>query len=230
MTSPNKERVIWSVVFYLGYLAGCGIGGNSTNKSGGSNPANTISHMLDSAGRPTAIFPPATTKQPVVAALFGVHPDATIPNPSQVAQSYESLCFAFQNLNGSAGVSMHQAYGTQGLVSLDYGPGYGTICLGPLTGVGSDENGNPQGFPVILSGAINTLAVYGTFVSGSRFRCVDTTNVSPLSDGSYVRAYYNLSNDSIILGSGTNQLAPTCSINIPPGDDVSQIVVQWLKS
>lgn len=100
----------------------------------------------------------------------------------------------------------------------------------PLTSVGMDENGIPQGYPVILDGTINTLAVYGTFVSGNRFRCVDTANTSSLLDGSFVRAYYDLARDAIILGSGSTQLQPTCSISVPSGDDVSEIHVQWLKS
>lgn len=103
-------------------------------------------------------------------------------------------------------------------------------CYENLASVGSKENGIQQGYPIIFDGTINTLVVYGIFASGTRFRCVDITNTSPISDGAFVRAYYDLAHDAIILGSGTTQLSPTCSITIPPGDDVSEIHVQWLKS
>jgi hypothetical protein len=96
--------------------------------------------------------------------------------------------------------------------------------------VGADEGGKPQGFPIILAGTVNTLVAYGDFVSGNRFRCVDTTNVSPLAGGPFSRAYYDLAHDAFVLGSGATQLAPTCSISIAPGDDVADFTIQWLKS
>lgn len=122
--------------------------------------------------------------------------------------------------------------GIQGLLSMTHAYAYWAPCsaLELLTSVGGDENGIPQGYPIVLDGTINTLVMYGTFVSGKRFECVDTTDTSPLSDSSFVRAYYDLTHDAVILGSGTTQLLPTCNITIPSGDDVEEIHVQWLKS
>jgi hypothetical protein len=192
--------------------------------------------MMNGDSRPVSIVQSSTNVSSVVAAFLSgasslAHADLTISNPSAVSQSYESDCRNFSTGNFPF-VGIHTAFGNSGLVSMNYAYATCGACVQPqpLTVVGSDENGIPQGYPVILNGTINTLAVYGTFVSGNRFRCVDTTNASPLSDGSFVRAYYDLARDAVIIGSGSTQLSPTCSISIPTGDDVVEIHVQWLKS
>jgi hypothetical protein len=189
--------------------------------------------MFTSNYRQTAIVQSGAKLQSAMAALLGgagwARPQVSIDNPSAVGQSYESVCRDFSNGTGTNWGALHTVDGNSGLVSMEYG--YMTGCQeAPLPSVGSDENGIQQGYPIILDGTINTLAVYEFFVSGTRFRCVDTVNTSPVSDGSFVRAYHDLAHDAIILGSGSTQLSPTCSIIIPPGDDVSEIHVQWLKS
>jgi hypothetical protein len=192
--------------------------------------------MLNSTVRNTAIFPTNTGNQPVLASIFGlgllVHPNATITNPSGLGQSFESVCAAW----GSSGSlnSIHAAFGNSGLVSLNFGDsgiGAGGLCTeAPLPSVGADENGKPTGFPIFLSGTINNLAVYGIFVSGNRFRCLDATNTAALQDNTFVRAYYDLAHDAIVIGSGTTQLSVTCTIPVPAGDDVQTVQVQWVKS
>jgi hypothetical protein len=122
---------------------------------------------------------------------------------------------------------MHAALGNSGLVKINFRNG--DICTTVLPSVGADETVRPLGFPVILQGTINNLAVYGNFVSGNRFRCLDTTNTNVLQDNTFVRAYYDLAHDAVILGSGTSQLSVTCSISIPAGDDVQSLTVQWIK-
>jgi hypothetical protein len=190
---------------------------------------------MDRGLRPVALMPSGNNGHSgFAAALWGASsasPNATIANPSAVAQSYESDCRNFSTANAPY-VGIHAAFGNSGLISMTYAYATWGACIQSqaLTLVGGDENGVPQGYPVVQDGTINTLVVYGTFVSGSRFRCVDTRNTSPLSDGSFVRAYYDLAHDAVILGSGTTQLLPTCSISIPSGDDVIEIHVQWLKS
>lgn len=161
----------------------------------------------------------------MIASAFGAQslPEAAIANPSQLAQSYESLCDAYGNSS-----SIHAGLGNSGLVPLNFLGG--NICQPVLSSVGADEGGKPNGFPVVLSGTINTLVVYGRFASGNHFRCLDTTNVAALMDGAFVRAYYDLAHDAVVLGSGTTQLPVTCSITIPAGDDVQHLEVQWLKS
>jgi len=225
-----KETLSYIVVFCLGYLVACQ--GGSTGTS--ANPTGAVRQMVTSDRRPVALVQSSTNLHPALAAvLFGtrsVRPNATIANPSPVGQSYESDCSNFSS-SGVTWGGIHAAFGNSGLVSIRYAYGQSGSCLTQaINSVGDDESGTPQGYPIILDGTINTLAVYGTFVSGNRFRCVDTTNSSPLSDGSFARAYYDLSHDAVILGSGTTQLSPTCSISIPSGDDVLEIHVQWLKS
>jgi hypothetical protein len=191
-------------------------------------PADTTTtfRMLSSSVRNTAIFPTGAQDQPVIASMFGSRQYATISDPSQLAQSYESACTAF-GPNASPGI--HTAFGNSGFVSINFLNG--NWCEeAPIGSPGADEGGNPTGFPVILQGTINNLVAYGTFLSGKRFRCLDTTDTSVLQDNTFVRAYYDLANDSIVLGSGTSQLSVTCSISIPAGDDVAGITIQWIKS
>lgn len=231
MRRSAKECLSYAMAACLGYLVACGGGGTTF---GGGSSAAVIVRMFSSNVRKTSIVQSAAKPQSVMAALLGSadspRPQVSIANPSLVSQSYESYCGTFQNgSNGGPIGPLHAVYGFSGLVNISYQPQ--TECqFPPLTSVGSDENGIQQGYPIILDGTVNTLVVYGTFISQKRFECVDTTNTSPLSDGSFVRAYYDLAHDAIILGSGTQQLSPTCSISIPQGDDVSQIYVQWLKS
>jgi hypothetical protein len=235
MRSYGRESLVYTAVFCLGYLVACGSGGGTGGSSSGGNTAGSIREMVSSDLRPVSIVQSSTGVQSAMAAFLPFMGKArralTITNPSAVGQSYESDCRNFGPVSGPW-TSIHAAWGNSGLISMQYAYATFGACgqAQPLSSVGSDENGNPQGYPVVLDGTINTLAVYGTFASGKRFECVDTTNTSPLSDGSFVRAYYDLAHDAIILGSGTNQLAPTCSITIPSGDDVSEIHVQWLKS
>jgi hypothetical protein len=90
-------------------------------------------------------------------------PALTIANPSAVGPSYESDCHNFGTVSGPL-TSVHAAWGNTGRIFMQYA--YGTIgaCeqAQPLTSVGSGENGNPQGYPMVLDGTSNTLAVYDT--------------------------------------------------------------------
>ena len=225
MFKRAKECLTYTAIFALGYLASCGdrtIGGGT---AGGPSAAIPLRMLSSSLHRP-AIFPSNTGNQLVLAtALPLVLPQATISNPSQIAQSYESLCDAY---GPSATHTIHAAFGSSGFVSLNFLGG--NLCDPVLSSVGADEGSGPTGFPIILAGSVNTLVAYGTFASGSQFRCMDTTNVTPLPDNVFVRAYYDLAHDAIVLGSATTQLQVTCSIVIPPGDDVQHLTVQWLKS
>lgn len=184
----------------------------------GTSPSTLIERMLSSSLHRPAIFPTNAGSQPVMAAMF-----ANVTNPSQLAQSYDSVCDAFGNNPG-----IHANLGNTGLAEMNFLNG--NLCTTVVTSVGADETVRPLGFPVVLAGTINNLVVYGNFVSGNRFRCLDMANTASLADNAFVRAYYDLAHDSIIVGSGTTQLSTTCSITIPAGDDVQSITVQWLKS
>lgn len=232
MSRITKASLAYSIVFAVGYFVAC----SSNSASGGGGNSSTLNlRMLNSTVRRTAIFPTNTGRQPVLASLFGMIsraiPLATITNPSALGQSYETVCSAY---GSSFGTSIHATFGNSGLISMNFGTagiGAGNLCTGPpLASVGADENGTPTGFPIFLAGTINSLVAYGTLVSGNRFRCIDTNNTDMLQDTTYVRAYYDLAHDAIVLGSGTTQLSVTCSITLAPGDDVQTIQVQWIKS
>lgn len=230
MIKRTREWLTYTMIFWLGYVVACGggkLGSPSINIP--NVPVAATLRMLSSSLHRPAIFPSNTGNQPVIASAFGAQsfPEAAIANPSQLAQSYESLCDSY-GTGLSISSSIHAGLGNSGLVPLNFRGG--NICQPVLSSVGADEGGNPNGFPVILSGTINTLVAYGTLVSGNHFRCLDTTNVAALTDGAFVRAYYDLAHDAVVLGSGTTQLPVTCSITIPAGDDVQHLEVQWLKS
>ena len=237
MRRLSKDSLAYALVFVIGYLVACNSNTtkNSTNPSGNSSAASA--RMLDSTVRNTAIFPTNTADQPVLASIFGfsspVHRNATISNPSDLGQSFEVICVVANTSGQHAGI--HAVFGNSGFVTLtaptaSVGVNMFQDCTTSIGSVGADENGSPSGFPILLSGTINSLVAYGTLLSGNHFRCLDTSNTSSVQDNTFVRPYYDLAHDAVILGSGTTQLALTCSVSIPPGDDVSQIKVQWIKS
>jgi hypothetical protein len=224
MSRFAKDSLAYTLVFFLGFLVACGgsyMGGGGTTN----NLSSAVLRMLSSSSHRLAIFPTNTGNQPVLAGIFAtqVSAEAAMSNPSQLAQSYDSECDAFGTTPG-----IHAALGHSGLVEMNFRNG--NLCTVVLPSVGADETAGPLGFPVILQGTINNLVVYGISVKGNRFRCLDTTNTTVLQDNTFVRAYYDLAHDAMILGSGTTQLSVTCSITIPAGDDVQSITVQWIKS
>jgi len=232
MRRVAKDSVAYTLVFALGYFIACNSASNVKLTSG--EGAGNYMRMMNSTVRHTAIFPTNTGAQSVLASVFSTpaaRSDANITAPSNLGQSFESVCAAW---GSGATSSLHSTFGNSGLVPLNFGQSgisAGNICSeAPIASVGSDENGNPKGFPIFFQGTINNLAVYGILASGNTFRCLDTTNTSSLQDSTYVRAYYDLAHDAILLGSGTAQLAVTCSISIPAGDDVNVVQVQWVKS
>src|ERR1700674_421141 len=94
MIKHTKVYLAYSLVFCLGYLVACGAG-----KIGGrliGNPALdfTTQRILSSSLHRPAIFPSGVGTQPVIATMFApqAFPQVSISSPSQLAQSYESLC------------------------------------------------------------------------------------------------------------------------------------------
>ena len=238
MSRLAKDSLAYTLVFAVGYFVACSITNTSRGTIG--SPTTVIPRMLNSAVRGNAIFPTNTGSQPVLASIFGfalaAHPEATISNPSDLGQSFEALCTNWgTTASGSSVPGIHAGFGNSGLVPMlppksGVDIGVWNDCTAPLASVGADENGSPTGFPILHSGTINNLVAYGTLVSGSQFRCLDTTNTGTLQDNTFVRPYYDLAHDTVVLGSGTSQLTLACSISIAPGDDVAEIQVQWIKS
>jgi hypothetical protein len=237
MSRLAKGSLAYTLVFAIGYFVACSstTANHSTTGTTGNSSA-TTARMLSSTIRSTAVFPTNTGTQAVVASIFGfdrgTHPDATIANPSALAQSFEVICTIW-GANAPAG--LHAALGNSDLVPMmwpqaNVSIGITNECTTTVASVGADENGVPSGFPIFLSGTINNLVAYGVFVSGKAFRCLDTSDTNVLQDSTFVRPYYDLANDTIILGSGTTQLSLSCAVTIPPGDDVAEFSVQWVKS
>jgi hypothetical protein len=237
MRRLTKDSLAYTLVFAIGYFVACSsTTKNITNSTGNSSVA--TARMLNSKVRHAAIFPTNTGTQAVLASIFGfdspVNRHAAIANPSDLGQSFEVECYQW-GTSPTPPLGIHAAFGNSGLVPMmdprsDAGLAYYFDCSAPIASVGADENGHATGFPILLPGTINNLVAYGILVSGNNFRCLDTSNTSSIQDNTFVRPYYDLAHDAVIIGSGTTQLALTCSISIPPGDDVAKIRVQWIKN
>ena len=241
MSRRTKDALAYALVFAIGYFMAC----SRTSSTNGGGSVGSFSpsarRMLNSTVRSSAIFPTNTGDQPVLASVFGfggsARPNATTtnPNPSDLGQSFEIECTYWPPVNGNYLPGIHATFGNSGLVPMlpprsDISIGMQDDCSAPIASVGADENGNPTGLPIFLTGTVNSLVAYGNLTSGNQFHCLDTTNTSSVQDNTFVRPYYDLAHDTIILGSGTTQLTLVCSISIPPGDDLARIQVQWIKS
>lgn len=129
--------------------------------------------MVSSDLRPTALAQSSTNVHSTMAASligtgFSARSKASITSPSAVAQSYESDCAPIAGKTPG----IHATFGNSGLLSMTYAYALWAPCssLESLNSVGGDENGTPQGYPIVLDGTINTLVMYGAFVSGKEIR------------------------------------------------------------
>jgi hypothetical protein len=87
---------------------------------------------------------------------------------------------------------------------------------------------NP-GVPMFESGTLTTLVATGVTVGGAQVRCSDLTTTVSVNDGDMVQPYFVIASNSVIMGIGTNQLPFTCNLNVPQGDQVNNLVVQFAK-
>jgi hypothetical protein len=109
------------------------------------------------------------------------------------------------------------------------------VCSGVFSQIGGGVDQisgltltNP-GVPMFLSGTLTTLVATGVTVGGAQIRCSDLTTTVSVNDGDMVQPYFVIGSNSIIVAIGTNQLPFTCSLNVPQGDQVSNVVVQFAK-
>jgi len=107
-----------------------------------------------------------------------------------------------------------------GGVFVQVGGGVDTASGGTLT--------NP-GTPMYSDGTLTTLIVTGRTLNGAIVRCGDLSTTVQVHDQDLVQPYFVIVSNSVILAIGTNQLPFTCNLNVPGGDQVSCISVQWAK-
>jgi hypothetical protein len=87
---------------------------------------------------------------------------------------------------------------------------------------------NP-GLPMFLSGTLTSLVVTGVTANGNQIRCSDLTTTVSVNDGDMVEPYFVIATNSVILGIGTTQLPFACTLKVPSGDQVNNLVVQFAK-
>lgn len=182
------------------------------------------------------------SKQPIMASLFQVTPQS-----AQIQQSFQGYCgYDTQGIGATAvnyggaasgfipllvpldaiirippkGTQPGTQENVRGGVFSQIGGGVDTLNGGTLT--------NP-GTPIYLDGTLTTLVVTGITLNGAPVRCSDLSTTVPVHDQDLVQPYFVINNNSIILAIGTNQLPFTCNLNVPSGDQVSFISVQWAK-
>jgi hypothetical protein len=109
------------------------------------------------------------------------------------------------------------------------------VCEGVFAQIGggidevSGQTLSNPGVPMYFSGTLTTLVATGVTVKGSYIRCSDLTDTYSVNDGDLVQPYFVIQTNSVMLGIGTNQLAFTCNLNVPTGDQVATLQVQFAK-
>jgi len=109
------------------------------------------------------------------------------------------------------------------------------ICQGVFSQIGggvdqiSGKTLTNPGTPMFFNGTLTTLVATGVTVNGNRVRCSDLTTTVSVNDGDMVQPYFVIASNSVIVGIGTTQLPFTCNLNVPQGDQVFSLVVQFAK-
>jgi len=60
--------------------------------------------------------------------------------------------------------------------------------------------------------------------------CRDTTSLTAVLNGASLLPYLRLSDNAVVIGSGTTQLASTCTVPITAGEDILGITVVYAKN
>jgi len=183
------------------------------------------------------VYTEELTHLPLMASFF-----QTTTQPSQLQQSFQGSCgdevmVSPNNINNGA---------TSGFVPiqvpLDTPLIYNNnlpdnICSAVLSPIGSGINTvlgvggtvtNP-GTPMYLDGTLSTLVGTGLTLGNVVVRCGDLTTTVPVHDNDLVQPYYSIATNSVVLGIGTTQLPFTCNLNVPAGDSIRYLSVQWAK-
>ncbi len=90
---------------------------------------------------------------------------------------------------------------------------------------------NPTlGSLVIDDGTVGTLVVLADSSTAQNLVCKDLTSTGPTTDGQFVSVWFRPGDNAVLIFSGTTQLPTTCTLPVPPGDAVTRISAQFLKS
>ena len=141
---------------------------------------------------------------------------ATTPAPSALQQSFEGKCtFTVDTRTVAAG----------SLIPLVLDRGDDQNCNFTFA------QPNPTlGSLVIEDGTAGTLVVVADSTTAQNIVCKDLTNTGPTTDGQFLSVWFRPSDNAVLLFSGTTQIPATCTLTVPPGDAVTRISAQFLKS
>jgi|GEM_PF-6858287 hypothetical protein len=90
---------------------------------------------------------------------------------------------------------------------------------------------NPTvGSIVSEDGTVGTLLVVADSTTAQNLVCKDLTNTGPTTDGSFLSVWFQPSTNQVQIFSNTTQLPTTCTVPVSPGDAVTRISAQFLKS
>jgi hypothetical protein len=226
--SSLVQSVVCTAVFatIFSLIVACG-GGKSIQAITGSSSSSMI--RLFNHTRTAMVSVPAglSGKQPFMASFF----QAT--QGSQLQQSFDGQGPCLPSAMPSTGYIPFYLY-----MANDIGGAFGqgsSACAGVFSQIGGGVDQisgqtlvNP-GLPMFLSGTLTTLVATGVTVKGNQIRCSDLTTTAPVNDGDMVQPYFVIATNSVILGVGTTQLPFTCNLNVPLGDQVLKLAVQFAK-
>jgi hypothetical protein len=152
---------------------------------------------------------------------------------SQLQQSFEGQGPCLAGAMPSSGFIPIWLY-TENGIGGPFGKG-SLACQGVFSQIGGGVDqisGNTltnPGLPMFLSGTLTTLVATGVTANGNQIRCSDLATTAAVNDGDLVQPYFVIATNSVILGIGTTQLPFNCTLNVPPGDQVATLVVQFAK-
>lgn len=217
----------FAVIF--GLIVSCG-GGNPmqilTNPTGSTKG---VVRLVNHTTPVNVILPTHSNNlAPVLAALF-----QTQTQGSQLQQTFNGQGPCLSGPLPSSGYIPIWLYMENGIGG-PFGKG-NLACSGVFSQIGGGVDqfsgktlANP-GVAMFLDGTLTTLVTTGVTVNGNQIRCDDLTTTVAVHDGDLVQPYLVIASNSIILAIGTNQLPFSCNLNVPAGDQVSALVVQFAK-
>lgn len=224
------ESIVCTAVFALVFslVVSCGGSGNIMQTLTATTNATVrlVNHIKPVM---VTIPPKVSSTQPFMAAFL----QSGSQGSSQLQQSFEGQGPCLGVAMPSSGYIPIWYYMENGI-----GGPFGTgslACSGVFSQIGggvdqiSGKTLSNPGVPMFLSGTLSTLVATGVTVNGNITRCSDLTTTVPVNDGQLVQPYFVIANNSIVVGIGTTQLAFTCNLNVSPGDQVYNLVVQFAK-
>jgi hypothetical protein len=218
----------FAVVF--GVVISCGGSHISFLNPGTSQVVRLVSHTT-----PVNLAVPfdAISNKPMMAGFFQVSSSSTA---SQLQQTFDGQgpCLSSPGSMPSSGYIPIWFYTETGIGG-PFGSSAPLVCAGVFSQIGggvdqiSGQTLSNPGVPMYFSGTLTTLVATGVTVKGNYVRCSDLMDTYSVNDGDLVQPYFVIQTNSVILGIGTTQLPFTCNLNVPTGDQVATLQVQFAK-